>query len=114
VNRDEAIRRIREGLRARSGKAWSVRGGRGTGWGWIRISAQPNRRKFDWDGRVLEEERFMRFPSADDRAELAKLLGLRDVHPQGERVPASADYYQEYVDRAEGREPTVRGKPYWD
>ncbi len=51
----------------------------------------------------------------DDRAELGKLLGLgRDAHHQGESIPASNEYRQEYVDRAEGREPAARGTQYWD
>lgn len=42
-DRDDAIRRIRQALRRRSGKAWSVTGGRGTAWGWITITAPPRR-----------------------------------------------------------------------
>ena len=28
--------------------------------------------------------------------------------------PAASDYYQEYIDRATGRTPSVIGIPYWD
>jgi hypothetical protein len=35
MDRNETIKTIRTALRRRSGKAWSVTGGRGTGWGWI-------------------------------------------------------------------------------
>jgi len=49
-----------------------------------------------------------------DRNELAALLGLDSVHFQGESIPASNQYYQEYLDRANGREPIVRGTQYWD
>ncbi len=36
MDRDEAIKRIRAALKRRSGKLWSVTGGRGTSWGWIK------------------------------------------------------------------------------
>jgi len=50
-----------------------------------------------------------------DREELARLLGLDGpAHHQGVRVPASNDYWQEYIDRAEGLAPSVVGAPYWD
>ena len=49
-----------------------------------------------------------------DRFELAKLLGLDVVWSQGVSIAAGNDYYREYIDRAEGREPSVIGKPYWD
>src|SRR5919106_1076456 len=44
TDRDEAIRQIRAALRRRSGRAWSVTGGRGTAWGWITITAPRARR----------------------------------------------------------------------
>ena len=102
-SRDEAIERIKKALRARSGKAWSVRGGRGTSWGWIEISAPPKRQN---------EFGYM---TTEDQAELGRLLGLdRPAHLQGVSVPASGKHRQEYVDRAEGREPSVIGEQYWD
>lgn len=52
--------------------------------------------------------------SPADREELAALLGLETVHPQGESIMASTDAYIEYIDRAEGREPRRIGVPYWD
>lgn len=101
-SRAEVIKRIRAGLRRRSGKAWSVTGGRGTAYGWLTISAPPARRgEF---GYINEA----------DRAELGQLLGGITVHQQGQNVPASHAYYAEYVDRAEGRAPSVIGHPYWD
>jgi hypothetical protein len=101
-DRNEAIKEIKKALKARSGKSWSVTGGRGTAWGWIHISVPPSRLV---DGYI----------SVEERAELGKLLGLdKPVHLQGESVPAGSDYRQEYVDRANGRAPTVHGKPYWD
>lgn len=126
LTRDEAIRRIRAALRQRSGKAWSVTGGRGTAYGWIKIDAPPARRTEHTQkrqGAVTERpEDYERVDTGEpgghmtaaDRKELAALLGLDDVHFQGAKIPAGSDYYREYVDRSEGRTPSVRGEPYWD
>lgn len=125
LSRDETIRRIRTALKRRSGKAWSVTGGRGTGWGWIRIDAPPKRRtgkhvqkpgaKFGEyehiDTGVPQEFGIM---TPQDCAELAQLLGKDRVHHQGESIPSGSDYYREYIDRAEGREVRAYGKQYWD
>ena len=98
LSRNAVTKRIRSALRQRSGKTWSVTCGTGTAYGWIHIKARHH------DSM-----------SAAECAELAHLLGLsRPCHFQGESIPASHDYYREYIDRAEGREPAVDGKPYWD
>ena len=102
MDRDEAIGRIRAGLRRRTALDWTVKGGRGTAWGWITIAAPP-RRRVGYD-----------YTSPEDRRVLAAALGLEAVHQQGISIPAGTDYYREYVDRAEGRLPSVRGTPYWD
>jgi len=52
-DRDLAIERIRLAMKRRTGRAWSVRGGRGTVWGWITISAPPARVA---DGKHTEED----------------------------------------------------------
>ena len=101
MERNDAIKQIRTALRKRSGKAWSVCGGRGTAWGWIRICSPPARLV---DGYMVDEE----------RSELAQLLGLDSVHFQGENIMASGDARIEYVDRANGRTPSRIGVPYWD
>lgn len=44
TDRDHTITTIRRTLRSRSGKSWSVTGGRGTAYGWITITAPPARR----------------------------------------------------------------------
>ena len=112
LSRDETINRIKTALKKRSGKTWSVTGGKGTAWGWITIDAPPKRRKFDDDGNPKEEFGYM---SPEERAELGRLLGKdRPAHCQGESIPASSDYRQEYVDRAEGKTPSVFGVQYWD
>jgi hypothetical protein len=62
-------------LRERSGKAWSVKGGRGTGSSWSTISAPP-RRLSDVGGM-----------SPEDQRELSDLLGASDlVHKQGQSM----------------------------
>jgi hypothetical protein len=103
LSRAETIKRIRQALKRRSGKTWSVTGGRGTAWGWISISAPPKR---------LHGYGYM---TETDCVELADLLGKdRPVHMQGESIPSSGDYYREYIDRAEGRDVETFGKQYWD
>lgn len=115
LTRDETIRRIKKALQQRSGKTWSVTGGRGTAWGWLKIDAPPKRCVFEFDGVTpLAPGRSFGVMSKADREELATLLGKSNVHQQGESVPSGSDFYQEYIDRAEGREPTVFGKANWD
>jgi len=98
IDRDTAIKAIRAALRRRSGKAWSVRGGRGTAWGWITISSPPARSADRW-GTMTDAE----------AAELGELLGLgHPVHPQGQGIPAGSRDYRNFIDRAEGRTPASR------
>lgn len=101
ADRDAVIATIRAELRRRSGKSWSVTGGRGTAWGWITIQAPPARRQ----GCYMTDA---------DQAKLAALLGLRNMGPQGVLVPDRKNYRVEYVDRASGRKPSVAGVPDWD
>lgn len=125
MDRDEAIRRIRAGLRERTGRRWSVTGGRGTAWGWLTIDTPPAERTWRWRlpaGLPDEPDNYEVYDSSQvgghmspaAREELAQALGLRSVGWQGESIPSSSDHYREYVDRAEGREPSVIGRPYWD
>jgi hypothetical protein len=101
-DRNVAIQEIKKALKARSGKSWSVRGGRGTAWGWISISALPGR--CNQFGHMTESE----------REELARLLNLKYVDQAGVSVAADGNYREEYVARARGAEPRVIGTPYWD
>lgn len=102
TSRDETIQAIKAALKSRSTTKWSVTGGRGTAWGWISINVAPRARR---NG----------YMTAAHRVELRRLLSLdRVVHLQGESIPASSDYYNEYTARAEGREVTKRAQPYWD
>ncbi len=128
MDRKETISRIRKALKNRSGKTWSVTGGRGTAWGWLKIDAPPARRKWnhvdtgETDSTGFPVYRLEYQPDADfghmgpdDSRELADLLGLDgDAHHQGVSIPSSSDYWNEYIDRAEGRTPAKCGSPYWD
>ena len=115
LSRAAVISRIRKGLQTRTGRTWSVTGGRGTAWGWIRISAPPARKVcFDkaCDRVACTHGRYEM--TEDDLAMLSLALGERMVHHQGVSIPASSAYYREFIDRAEGRTPEVIGTPYWD
>lgn len=140
LDRADTIALIRESLKQRSGKTWSVTGGRGTGYGWITIQAPPARRVAhltnpDWDFRTAGPNRdgnidangnapHTEIPADDshgayymseaDCRELSALLGLEWVGVQGVNVAASSDYYREYVSRARGVEVLEFGTPYWD
>ena len=171
MSRSETIKAIKQALQKRSGKQWSVTGGKGTAYGWLSIDAPPKRRTwrdiqthtpespapgavyrgapgftphhrvgagvedpitspesdpwareaqekghslvYDWEIEDTTQEFGHMSPA--DRVELGKLLGLdRAVHFQGHSVPAGYDFYQEYIDRANGREPSVYGERHWD
>lgn len=101
IDANIAVRDIRKALRERSGKTWSVKRGTGTSYGWISISSPPARR--DQFGSMTDV----------DAAELHELLGL-DNDGHAISVPSSSAYRREYIDRAEGREPSINGTPYWD
>lgn len=103
TDRNETIRTIKANLKRRSGKAWSVRGGRGTAWGWITISSPPARSADQW-GSMTDAE----------RAELADLLGLERVHHQGVSIPAQHDYRRFYLAASAGETPDVTPTPQWD
>lgn len=101
-SRKNTIAAIRAALKDRSGKAWSVTGGRGTAYGWITIEAPPARR---------EQYGYM---SDADRAELGHLLGVT-VHHQGHSVPASHDYRRLTIQQAAtGSTNGQTAEPYWD
>jgi hypothetical protein len=126
IDRNDAIGAIKAALKARSGKSWSVTGGKGTAWGWITIDAPPKRRTArNVDSGRRDEMGYTIYDLVDtgqpggyitpaDQAELCALLGLERMHDQGISIPAGNDYYIEYVNRAEGRNPSTHGVPYWD
>jgi len=131
MQRDEAIKRIREALRRRSGKVWSVKAGRGTAWGWLTVDAPPARRTWAFellpetpfthdDGRPIPwEERGTWSPtgghytSPAERCELAALLDLRPpIHQQGVSIPP--DSWEVYVRKAEGEVGVNEPEHHWD
>ena len=134
-DRSATIREIRDALRRRTGRSWSVTGGRGTGAAWLHIDAPPARRECDSHGfRVLSgkdyRSRFWRGPAsavepeesgtfgytcADDRRVLGEALGLgRPTHAQGQQVPPGPGCREEYIDRANGRKPSRGCTRDWD
>lgn len=132
VDRNDAIRVIREALKRRSGKTWSVTGDRGTAWGWINITAPPKRRvahiqnpAYHCDhpeaGAVPyfeadpDENHGAWYMSDADAAELGELLGLgKPAHCQGVSIAADSAYRREYMSRALGLTAIDHGTPYWD
>lgn len=98
---EEAVARIRAALRQRSGRTYNVSMGskRSTGRGWIEIRPPGS-------GRHNSE-----LVSSEEASALASLLALSPaaVH-DGITLPPDQDFYWEYVDRAEGKTPRVRGK----
>jgi hypothetical protein len=72
IDRNAAIARIRDALRAKTGLRWSVTGGRGSDFGWLTVQAPPARR----------DE--LGYTNAEDRIAIAKAFGLPNpVHCQG-------------------------------
>lgn len=88
--RDEAIERIRAALKRRAGRSWSVRGGRGTAWSWIEVSAPPARRN-EFGGI-----------SAEDANELSRIFGIGRHHFTGGCWSISREERERMVARAEG------------
>lgn len=62
TDREATMKALRVALKDATGRPWSVRGGTGTAWGWIYVSAPPARRV---DGSTGE----------DDARELMRVLG---------------------------------------
>jgi len=100
--RDEVIQAIRQALKRRTGRAWSVTGGRGTAWGWITITSPPARQV---NHRITDE----------DGKELGEVLGLGPSHHQGINIPSQTDYYREFLCRAiHGHAGPFTSTPQWD
>ena len=129
ATRAEAIKRISDALYRRSGHRWSVTGGKGTAYGWLRIDVPPRLRTWHHIDTGRKDDRG--YPVYDEindpsqefghmgpayRAKLCELLGLDrpDVHYQGVSVPASSAHYREYIDRAETGRAEEIAERYWD
>lgn len=128
MNRDEAIATIKAELKRRSGKAWSVTGGRGTAWGWITIDAPPSQRTWHFVPKASNPGQLpgAEWDEVDDpskpfghtgpflRHKLSQLLSLSDVHHQGVKIPSSNAHYEEFIARAKGIKPERLAEQYWD
>lgn len=100
--RNEAMTFIKAHLRRRTGRSWSVTGGRGTAWGWITVTALPAQ---------LERG----YLTAHDAALLSETLGGERVHQQGVHIPASTAFYRLYMALAAVGDPLgFKTEPYWD
>jgi hypothetical protein len=130
-NRSAVIKFIKTQLQTRSGKAWSVTGGKGSAYGWLTVDAPPARRTFrniPAPGNEIAQspgsENWIEIDDTSaefghtgpaDRTELANLLGLdRPVHHQGYSIAAATEYYREAMERAAGLPVTKIAQPYWD
>lgn len=117
MDRDVAIKRIRKALKKKTGKSWSVTGGRGTGWGWIDVQAPPRRRinhapnpAYINDHETPDMPRHIVvqpppntkgwYTSDTERKQLTRAFGLTHiVHYQGLMI--SPDKREFYVSRVE-------------
>lgn len=139
-SRDTFIKAVKKALQTRSGKTWSVTGGRGTAYGWVTISVPPKRlgcaRFHDADRdricaacggsalygvgsifcekHVCTDKCYTGYIQPEDRAELAALLGFSVIHAQGVNVASRIIAYREFLARAEGREVEEMFVPDWD
>lgn len=103
LSRPDAIATVKASLRARSGYSWSVTGGKGTAWGWLRVNVAPkDQAQFSCMAEV-------------DQVWLALLLGHDyPIHQQGESIANSGGHYKQLIAQAAGYNPTVFGEQYWD
>lgn len=111
LDRKEVVKRIKAALKRKTGKSWSVHGGKGTSWGYITVEAPKSRRisyrenpdcadlfNAPWAERVIEyrSDGANYNTSLADRTELAAVFGLRrPVHHQGLQI--SPDNWERYV-----------------
>jgi hypothetical protein len=98
IGRNDAIAQIKAALKAR-GHRYSVRGGRGTAWGWIDVDLLPAVRE------SLADEAAYR--ALGDAFGLANGYGAVSI-------PASSAHYREYIQRAKGETPAEIAQAYWD
>jgi hypothetical protein len=101
IGRDEAIAQIRAALKAR-GLRYSVRGGRGTAWGWIDVDLLPAVRESLADDARKQAYR-----------ELGDVFGLANGY-DSISIASSSAHYREYIQRAKGETPAEIAQPYWD
>jgi hypothetical protein len=128
AGRDAVIVAIRKALKVRSGKPWSVTGGRGTAWGWITVETPPARRTqrcrlkagavTNWpdDYEVYDSGEPGGGMLVGDAAELAALLGI-EAHQcrQHWSIPAQRDFQRVALCRAmHGHAGGFTAEANWD
>lgn len=99
-NRSEVTKMIKGFLKARTGRDWSVTGGTGTAWGWLRITA-PKGRKVDFRATM------------EDQILLGLAMGC-DWPQEAFSVASSDGHWLAALQRAAGLEVTGSEVPYWD
>lgn len=99
-NRSEVTKMIKGFLKARTGRDWSVTGGTGTAWGWLRITA-PKGRKVDFRATM------------EDQILLGLAMGC-DWPQESFSVASSDGHWLAALQRAAGLEVTGSEVPYWD
>lgn len=109
--RNDTIKAIKDALRKRSGKSWSVTGGRGTAYGWINIVAPPARCTAHCqlkagatstnpsDYEMVDTGVKGGSMTEADQAELGRLLGI-NAHHQGVSIAPQSDARRVYLCRA--------------
>jgi len=126
--RDAIIAAIRNALKTRSGKAWSVTGGRGTAWGWITVESPPARRTqrcrlkagavTNWpdDYEVYDSGEPGGSMTRADAADLAGLLGIEPSQcRQHWSIPSQRDFQRLALCRAmHGHDGGFTASANWD
>lgn len=100
TDRNAVIARIKSALQRRSGKSWSVTGGRGTAWGWITIDAPPTRRTWRLAARAASIERNESISMSDSDAVEQLKAKLEDLERR-----------QEYMKRVNKAHAAFKKKP---
>jgi hypothetical protein len=103
LTRAAVIRRIRAALKRRSGKDWSVTGGRGTGYGWLTIDAPPMRRTWQW----------MQVKGTDRPSPAAVYGGAVGITPHYRVGPMAEDPITEATDDPWVNEALAAGREVW-
>lgn len=110
-DRGDLIKAIKTSLRTRSGKTWSVTGGTGTAYGWIKITAPPVRRTAHSqlkagatttnpsDYETVDTGVIGGSMTQADQDHLSRLMGCK-VYRDGVSIPSQNDARRVYVCRA--------------
>lgn len=94
---------LKKALKVATGRAWSVRGSRGTAYGWLNVSAPKDR-----------EEGPYGYTSEEDRVLLREAFQTERIHHQGYMIPSSRGFYWQAAQAVTGRPITIHGVRDWD